>query len=381
MSLRVNLYGNVCNNAYVIGKFLRRAGVDAHLFLERGFPWLPEFDDPELEGRYPPWIHLTGDLRWRRYGLFDGKFVRLLGDCDVVHTFAYGPIWAQKTGRPFVFQTYGGDLNVLPFMTDSLHHRYLASRQRRGIRRAARVFLANPDNVYRQAALRRLQLSRVEVIPVPVDATKFRPLNKGIVETLRSRYDSEWIFFHPARQIWSDSTLPAERKGNDRALRAFARFLRATRRSARLIAVSHGPDSARAKALVHDLGIADAVEWIAPVRRSQLVELYNVADIVLDQFVLGSFGGCAFEAWACAKPVFTYLESLERFYRRDPPVVNVSTEDEIYEKLVELTDTPGALEAIGAQARQWVLENQDGDALMERYISAYQRILADGGRT
>ncbi len=378
MDLRVNLYGNVSHTAYVLAKCLRRSGVDAHLFVERGFPWLPEYEDPELKNNYPAWIHLTGDLRWRRYGLFDREFVRRLGECDLIHTFYYGPIWARKTGRPFVFQTYGGDLSVLPFMTDSLHHRYLAWRQRQGIRRAERILLANPHNIYSQEAIRRLQVAaRVDILPHCIDADKFRPLDSGTVQTLRSRYDSEWIFFHPTRQVWREASAVWERKGNDLLFRAFARFLSTTKRNATLIAVRHGPDVRYSEQLVHDLGIERSVNWIAPVRRHELVQLYNLADIVFDQFVLGAYGGCAFEAWACGKPVFMCLKSLGGFYREDPSVVNVRTEDEIYDKLVEYTEARETLRAVGANARRWVLENQHGEALMKRYISIYEQVLAE----
>lgn len=375
MTLRVNLYGNVCNNAYVIGKFLRALGVDAHLFLERGFPWLPEHEDPELASNYPDWIHLTGDLRWLRYGPFDREFLRLLGDCDIIHTLYYGPIWARKAGRPFVFQPYGGDLNVLPFMTDSLHHRYLASRQRRGIVEADMVFLTNPNVSFCKEALRRLRLTRIAYMPLPVDADRFRPLPEVEVKRARDQYDSECIFFHPPRQIWTESSAAWERKGNDRVFRAFARFLRDTKRQAQLIAVKHGPDLQASQRLVQDLGIEQWVQWIPPQQRHELIRFYNLSDAVIDQFVLGDYGGCAFEAWACGKPVLIYLESCREMFREDPPTINVRTEDEIYRKLIDSVENPDAFREIGMRARQWVLENLHGAVLVKRYISTYEQIL------
>lgn len=51
------------------------------------------------------------------------------------------------------------------------------------------------------------------------------------------------------------------------------------------------------------------------------------------------------------------------------------TEDEIYEKLVEYAEAPETLRAIGVKARRWVLENQHGEALVKRYIAAYEQIL------
>lgn len=372
MSLCVNLYGNVCNTSYVIAKFLRDAGVDARLFVEANFPWLPEGEDPELQGNYPEWIHVTPDLRWRRYGVFDRKFVQQLADCDVIHASYYGPIWARKTGRPFVFQTYGGDLNVLPFMTDSLHHRYLAWAQRRGIRDASMVLIANPNWTIRAKAVRRLGLERVMVMPLPIDTDVFRDEGNGTMVAGRARYDVEWVFLHPARHIWQDTSPAWEQKGNDRVFRAFARFLNDTKRTAKLVSIRHGADVRASERLVRELGIGSAVEWIAPVPRRKLVELYTVADIVLDQFVLGAYGGCTLEALSCGRPVFVSLvDGAER-----PPVVNVSTEEEIYKALIDYTSDGAGLRAIGSASRQWIVENHDARTVIRRYIAVYEQVLA-----
>lgn len=371
--MRVHLYGNVCNNAYVIAKFLRRAGTDAHLFIERGFAWLPEHEDPELHGDYPEWIHVVGDLRWRRYGIFDGQIVRALRDCDIVHTFYYGPIWARETGRPYVFHTYGGDLTVLPFMTDSFHHRYLAFRQRHAIQDADAVFVPNPKGSLFREAIRRLRLQRVECMAVPIDTARFRPLPASEVSDERARYDAEWLLFHPSRQIWTDRSAVWERKGNDRFFRAFARFLRTTGIRAVAIAVKHGTDWRESQRLVSDLGLGASVQWISPLSRQELVTFYNLADVVVDQFSLGLYGGCAFEAWSCGKPVMVYLESYREMFREEPPAINVRTEEEIYQKLLELVQSPAIASDIGVRARRWVLENLSGEVLVSRYLESYRR--------
>ena len=374
MTLRVNLYGNVCNNLYVLAKFLRRVGVDAQLFVERTFAWLPEHEDPDLAGRYPDWIHVTGDLRWRRYGLFDGAFVKRLADGDVVHTSSYGPIWARQTGRPFVFQTYGGDLRNLPFMTDSLHHRYLARRQARAIQRADVVLTNNPHLMH--DAVRRLRLRRIEAMPLPIDAEKFRPLADAEVRDIRRRHDGDWLFFHPTRQSWTRGDAADTWKGNDRVFRAFARFLKGGARRATLLAVRHGPDARASQELVRELGIEPSVRWLPPLRRHELVALYGAADLVLDQFARGGYGGIALEGWACGKPVLIGLEDRSEFQDDPPPAVCVRTEDEIHDALVDLSASPERRTEIGARARAWILRHHHGDAVIKRYVACYESLLA-----
>lgn len=377
MSLRIHLYGNVCNGPYAIAKFLRRAGVDAHLFLERNFPWRPEIQDPELtETGYPPWIHLTGDLRGRRYGVLDGSFVRRLGACDVVHVAYYGPIWAAQTGRPFVFQAYGGDLTALPFMTDSLHHRYLAWRQRRAIPRANVVVVGNP-NLCRTATA-RLRLERVEFLHYPIDADRFAPGPDAEAAAIRRTFGEDWVFFHPTRQSWGPRCPVWDAKGNDSVFRGFARFLRGTGRRARLVSIEHGNHLGASRRLVSELGIGDAVTWIPRQSQHGLIPFYRMADAVIEDMRSGDFGTIASEAWACGTPVFMYLASCRALFTEDPPVVNVRTEDDLARTLAEYTAAAGALARVGDASRRWVLEHLHGDILIKRYVDLYERVL--GGR-
>lgn len=126
---------------------------------------------------------------------------------------------------------------------------------------------------------------------------------------------------------------------------------------------------------MHELGLARWVRWIPRQTRHELIRWYNLSDAVLDQFLLGDYGGCAFEAWSCGKPVFLHLNSFSAFGQEDPPAVNVQTEQEIYDQLVTLTDSPDDLRQLGRKAREWVLKYQHGDALVGRYLACYRQIL------
>lgn len=51
--MRINLIGNVCNYEYVLAKYLRKKGIDAHLFIIKPYhkQYLPESDDPEFRNQ------------------------------------------------------------------------------------------------------------------------------------------------------------------------------------------------------------------------------------------------------------------------------------------------------------------------------------------
>lgn len=379
--MKVNLYGNVCNFAYVIAKFLRERGIDAILFLERGshVQSLPESEDHELEGNYPDWIKLIKPLIWQRYGVGERKFIKDFGNCDIIHTFGYGPIWAPKTGRPFVFQRFGADFDDLPFLKEKIRHRIVSWRQRKGLRKANFILITNFNSKSVNAAREKLKIdnSKYRIIPIPIDANKFKVISGDKIAQLKSKYNHDFIFFHPTRQIWSESMrFESENKGNDRLFRAYSRFLKETARDALLIAVARGSDLEKSKALIKKLEIEKNVQWVPAMPRYELIEYYNLADITFDHFIAGEFGGCTIESLSCGTPVFVHLDNTNLVYPENPPVVNVSTEDEIYEKLVELTNDRKQLQEIGRKSREWILKYHHWESLIDKYIAIYEEVLA-----
>jgi hypothetical protein len=82
----------------------------------------------------------------------------------------------------------------------------------------------------------------------------------------------------------------------------------------------------------------------------------SAADCVVDQFVLGSFGGVMFKAMAVGAPVVTYLDEAQllRQYPECPPVVNCRTPEQVVSALSSLLRAPADLAAMGAAGRRWM---------------------------
>jgi glycosyltransferase involved in cell wall biosynthesis len=110
----------------------------------------------------------------------------------------------------------------------------------------------------------------------------------------------------------------------------------------------------------------------------RLRRYYCAADIVADQFTVGSYGGSALEAMSCARPLLISLER-DRFeggFWSYPPVMNVSEPDQIAAALRRLFDDPELRARLGAQAREWVTANH-GPPLAERVIELCQTVVGE----
>ena len=115
--------------------------------------------------------------------------------------------------------------------------------------------------------------------------------------------------------------------------------------------------------------------WMKPQNKKNLIELYSASDIVFDQFVLQEFGQVFLEAMSCGVPTFIYLKGCDQLYKESPPCVNVFSEDEIFEKLMELTESPLKLREIGIKSREWIKKYHDWRLSVKLYRNLYESIL------
>lgn len=414
--MRVAIYDNLGNSAYIEAKALRRRGVEADVLLDprdrfvMSDPrWeeldlelsserllepdaLPEVDIPTWVRREPPRA-ANRTARYARAALAAARaprtaaralrsagpaglelpldrewVIRAMRGYDCVVTYGHGPALAALAGVPCVARTWGGDVTLVPFADEapdaSRRARANARLQRLGYGSCRRLILSEPR--YRVHAERLGLAEKAEFLPLLVDFERYSP---GEEEELRARFlpsDDGALIFVPSRQDW-------RWKGSDRMLRGFA-LAASTREDAVLVCAGWGSDVERSRTLAATLGIADRVRFLpCALSKRRLLRYFRAADVVADQFTLGWYGGSTFDAMSCAKPVLVHID-VER-YREDiaevPPVANVSTSDEIATALGHLLTEADERERLGAAARRYVLAHH-GDRLLDHLIELYR---------
>lgn len=402
--MRLGFFGNIANDAYILAKLLRDRGLDAELVLDPHDQFAfsqPIWEDCDLiidrehlmattidrdfwtdKARglgwaNPSWVrdigggslsklqvaqsgltHPTVALRAIvnagrskdaiKLALRNLHTVRSLSEFGLLVVYGLGPIYALFSGAPYIFIPFGGDVTIEPFRTDPV-----GALQRKAISKAHKVMVGDPDFI---TYIKKLGLNNDWVyFPFPVDPTKYAPTNtqedkKTVRSMLPESAQNKFIFFMPSRQdfYW---------KGTDRALKAFLKLCE-ERDDVVLVTPSWGVDTAKALEMVRATSRKERVVFLPyAISKCGLIKFIHASDLVLDQFVLGSYGTSTIEAMACGKAVVTHIdhEKYRSHLKQLPPNLEARTEDEIREKMRWALAHHEVLDEVGAKSRQWAV--------------------------
>jgi hypothetical protein len=113
---------------------------------------------------------------------------------------------------------------------------------------------------------------------------------------------------------------------------------------------------------------------IEHMSNAEALDLYQQADIVVDQILCGSYGMFAVEAMSLGKPVVGYIrEDLIPTYLEEPPIVP-GNPDEVYDSLKQLLLQPELRSKIGRNSRRYVEKYHALDAVTKRLMDIYRQV-------
>jgi len=117
---------------------------------------------------------------------------------------------------------------------------------------------------------------------------------------------------------------------------------------------------------------------IQNVTHAQALEQIRECDVVLDQFIIGSYGTVSLEAMALGKPVLCYIKP--SFYKRLPdefPIVNANPGD-LTRTLKGLLVDGRLRHSIGLKSREYAERHHDALVVAEQMVGIYRRLMKSG---
>lgn len=401
--MRIGLVGGMANAMYCFTRVLRQQGYDAEYVEDEqdAFPMSqPLWEEvpltldwrrfgPELldvQGwrelaascgwQEPAWIvrpegrpakvdarRLVRAARWTRDRDLRGLYgylrrlepvVERLRSYDRLIVCGVRSIEAMMSGTPYVFWPHGGDVHIVPFRSDTPFDRAFARLTRAATLRAEVAGTHDPTIA---AALQELgRKEAIPYLPFLVDENRYSPgpPQNSLGNEILERAGGRRILLLASRQdfFW---------KGTDRFARAFARVV-AAGAPLYLVVSPWGADVEPTRSILAEAGVLDSVHYLdSAVSKPLLRDLFQIADLVVDQFNVTAFGALMLEAMACGTPVLINLD-LDAFRSRwpgyvPPPTLAASTEDEIAAVLRGIADDSVGLGELSRTGRSWIEEH------------------------
>jgi len=267
------------------------------------------------------------------------KILRAKGNVYHAHYLLQDCYIAARLGKkPLIGHAHGSDLRT------SLKHPLWGRIVRHNLKKCDKILVSTPDilNIAKQFR------ENAEYLPNPVDTELFYP--KPIVQ-------------HGGKKkvlIASDSNWNV--KGTDIAVRALSKI----KDEVDVSIIKYGIDFDRTITLASSLDLH--LDILPKVPHNQLNEYYWSADVVIDQFKLGSLGMVSLEAIACGRPVITYVSSEYRSF----PLKDVDTSEEIVSAITD------ASFELWQKEYNYLEKNHKSEVIVKRLVDVYNEVYPIG---
>lgn len=207
--------------------------------------------------------------------------------CGHVNLAPLVSLLCQPLGIPYTVMTHGKEVwSTLPPMS------------RKALQQADTLWTVSRYSRDRAAAANQLDLTKIRLLPCPIDGDRFTPGDKSPALIERYGLSDASVLLTVAR-LWSGDIY----KGVDVTLRALPTIARAVP-NVKYLVIGRGDDQPRLAKLAIELGISDRVVFAGFVPDKDLVQHYRLADAYIMPSQEG-FGIVYLEAMACEVPVIS----------------------------------------------------------------------------
>ena len=392
---KILLIGNMNNNLFVLQRYLLDLNYEAYLYVlsTDDSIYFPDKDTLDFE-RYKPYIKFVNWGSDIDYFKKRREIKKDLKEFDAYIGCGLAPLFVNLINKSLdIYIPYGSDLYELPF--EGFSHQNIVLRYY--FRFILRKQLSQTKVCVAQrnftALLNPIQKLKIKNIPIgypyfydkntlPYTINKVKKISKVYKEFKKLRIENDIIILNHSRQIWKTFIDPFSFKGNDVLIKAFASFIKKTKKKCILIMFNNGIDVDASKELVSSLGISKNIIWMDPIKRLEIYSLVIKSDLVFDQIITGQgYGGTALDGMVLGTPSIAYFYNhFVKSFPKDncgkpfPPHININTEKEILETLLDLEKNPEKYKKIGKDTKKWA-NDYFGFGLAKKYDLLIKAIL------
>jgi len=389
--MKVGFIGNMNNNHFVMVRYLRDSGIDAHLLLTdtEQDHFLPKADTFSLK-----YLEYTHQLEWGSAIKYLKTRVQKLQEdlrsYDVIMGCGYAPAYCRKAGRNLdIFCPYGEDIwGMTKFKLHS--PQILASvwaatfSQRRAISQSRVIHMAK-CGIF-EGQIKKLApntLRWFEGFPL-VYIPEYENLceAQGHSTHWREQFDeirgqSDLLLFSSVRHTWEVSSSDPNAKGTDKLLRGIKLFkTRFPDVRIKLITMEYGRDVDSTKSLADALGLGEVLVWFPQMYRKDLMVGLTVSDIACAEFANShNISGVIYEALSSGKPIMMHRNDseyvgigTESLYR----IMNAKSPESIATALEKYMESPLSYKAMGESGRDWY-KSEVVEKSLKKYINYIER--------
>jgi len=388
--MKVALVGNMNNNFFALGKFLRDRKHDVTLFYgDHNFdhfdPWADSHD-----------LHFQQWTRRRSWGqVYEfhkadfSSISKELRGFDLISCSGSSLAALEKANiHSHIYTPYGYDLwkenRYLRRMRPDKSKSVLQSAywMRKALKSIPVVHMPKSISAY-ENRLRKLapQTNRWDFGFPVFYHTNYLDIKKGEWpyhthwrnEFLAFRNQSDFLVFAPSRHVWDNSpqshSAPSS-KGNNLVIEAWKIFLEESQsNNPKLVFLEYGSNVEKSKKKVFELNLQDSIHWLPRMYRKDLVCGYIQADAVMGEFTHSwSTGGVMNEALAIGKPLITKYD-FENASEVTPPLYKANSVNEIVKQLLDVESNINQVEIFAKKSRNWYEKT-----CVEKTLNSYEEL-------
>ncbi|PCJ17077.1 MAG: hypothetical protein COB02_14575 [Candidatus Cloacimonadota bacterium] len=391
--MKIAFINNMNNYFFAFTRYLRDAGVDAHVFVLK-----------KTEDHFKPEADTFSDVSTLDYVHEMPYTVNYLfklnpmvpsiksyfSGFDII--LACGPLiafLAQEGIRVDVAIPYGSDFYSLPFEQfsikkpiSSLVKSFIAKKQREGLRMSRVIIIDETCDLYRLA----LKEIGVKAYNVGIPMLYSREFDE--IEDASPQWSflnsNDFVLFNHTRQWWKtkvdneleDFDIYGGAKRNDKLIRAFATFVKCTKfQSPILVLFEYGADVLASKELITELKIDAFVKWMPVMHRKNILLGLKKATFASNAFRENEegIGGVCYEALSVGTCLLNNISTIKEdkgHFFQDSPMIHVLSEEDILNVFIDYENDTLKYKKISKKSKSWY-DKKVGVQLINQYIRLF----------